>query len=80
MCLCYVTSESICLCLSDGSLLGPLAARLGVKKIYCIDGKSLTRHVIQDCIKHNSLRDRMVVLNSIQELEAVVEPHNKVQS
>ncbi|PNF30102.1 hypothetical protein B7P43_G03130 [Cryptotermes secundus] len=74
----YVTSDSICLCLSDGSLLGPLAARLGAKKVYCIDGKALTRHVIQDYIKHNSLQDRMVVLNNIQELEAVVEPHNKI--
>jgi protein arginine N-methyltransferase 7 len=75
----HVTSESICLCLSDGSLLGPLAARLGAKKVYCIDGNSLTRHVIQDCIDHNNLQDRMVILSSIQDLDALMEPHDKVQ-
>jgi protein arginine N-methyltransferase 7 len=76
----YVTSDSICLCLSDGSLLGPLVARLGAKKVYCIDGNSLTRHIIQDYIKHNSLQDRMVVLSNVQDLEALVEPHDKVRS
>jgi protein arginine N-methyltransferase 7 len=75
----YVTSDSICLCLSDGSLLGPLAARLGAKKVYCVDGNSLTRHVIQGYIQHNSLQDRMVVLSNIQDLEALVDPHDKVQ-
>lgn len=74
----YVTSDSICLCLSDGSLLGPLAARLGAKRVYCIDGNSLTRHVIQDYIKHNGLQDRLVVLSNVQDLAPLVETHDKV--
>jgi acetone carboxylase gamma subunit len=75
----HVTSDSICLCLSDGSLLGPLAAQLGAKKVYCIDGNSLTRHVIQDYVKHNNLQDRVVILSNVQHLEALMEPHDKVQ-
>jgi hypothetical protein len=75
----HVTSDSVCLCLSDGSLLGPLAACLGAKRVYCVDSNSLTRHVIQDYIEHHSLQDRMVVLSKIHDLEALMEPHDKVQ-
>ncbi|XP_021926754.1 protein arginine N-methyltransferase 7 isoform X2 [Zootermopsis nevadensis] len=74
----YVTSDSICLCLSDGSLLGPLAAQLGAKRVYCIDGNTLTRHVIQDYIKHNNLQDKVVVLSSVRDLVALVETHDKI--
>jgi protein arginine N-methyltransferase 7 len=74
----HVTADSICLCLSDGSLLGPLAAQLGAKRVYCIDGSTLTRHVIQDYIKHNNLQDRVVVLSSVQDLVTLTETHDKV--
>jgi hypothetical protein len=74
----YVTSDSICLCLSDGSLLGPLAAQLGAKKVYCIDGNTLTQHVVQDYIKHNNLQDKLVVLSSVHDLVALLETHDKV--
>lgn len=74
----YVTSDTICLCLSDGSLLGPLAAQLGAKRVYCIDGNTLTRYVIQDYIKHNNLQDRVVILTSVRDLVALVGTHDKV--
>lgn len=76
----HVTSDSICLCLSDGSLLGPLAARLGAKKVYCIDGNSLTRHVVRDHVRHNNLQDRVVILSSVQDLVSLVGTDDKVLS
>ncbi|XP_069687860.1 protein arginine N-methyltransferase 7-like isoform X2 [Periplaneta americana] len=69
----YVTSDSICLCLSDGSLLGAMAARLGAKKVYYIDGNTLTRHVVRDYIKHNNLEDRIVILNSVKDLKPLTD-------
>jgi len=76
----HVASDSICLCLSEGSLLGPLAARLGAKKVYCIDGNSLTRHVVQDYVRHNNLQDRVVILSSVQDLVSLVGTDDKVLS
>lgn len=76
----HVTSDSICLCLSDGSLLAPLAARLGAKKVYCIDGNSLTRHLVQDYVRHNNLQDRVVILSSVEDLVTVGEMDDKVLS
>lgn len=76
----HVTSDSICLCLSDGSLLGPLAARLGAKKVYCIDGNSLTRHVVEDYVRHNNLQDRVVILSSVQDLVSLMGTDDKVLS
>jgi hypothetical protein len=66
--------------LSDGSLLAPLAARLGAKKVYCIDGNSLTRHLVQDYVRHNNLQDRVVILSSVEDLVTVGEMDDKVLS
>lgn len=76
----HVTSDSICLCLSDGSLLGPLAARLGSKKVYCIDGNSLTRRVVEDYVRHNNLQDRVVILSDVQDFVSLVGTDDKVLS
>jgi hypothetical protein len=51
---------------------------MGAKKVYCIDGNSLTRHVIEDYVEHNNLQDRVVILSSVQDLVSLMATDDKV--
>ena len=67
-----VTSETTCLCLSDGSLLAPLAAKLGAKKVYCIDGNSLTQNLMKDYVKHNKLEDKVEIYGNTKDFLSTI--------
>ena len=73
-----ITSETICLCLNDGSLLAPMAAKLGAKKVYCIDGNSLTRDLITYYVRHNKLEEEVKVFGDNRDFLSAVESHAKV--
>ncbi|XP_063244935.1 protein arginine N-methyltransferase 7 isoform X2 [Bacillus rossius redtenbacheri] len=72
------------LCLGETSLLGPLAARLGARAVYCVEEGGLARSVLNVFLAHNQLQDRVVIVPSIhsvqpQQLQQVTlilsEPH-----
>ncbi|PSN41744.1 Protein arginine N-methyltransferase 7 [Blattella germanica] len=73
-----VTPNTVCLCLGDGSLLGPIASQIGAKKVFCIDGNSLTRDVTKDYIKENNLQDKITLFRSCQDFLSSVEIDEKV--
>ncbi|XP_062594524.1 protein arginine N-methyltransferase 7-like [Saccostrea cucullata] len=58
-----VTTDSVIMTISDGSLLPLIAARLGAKKVFALETNSLTRRILQQFIKHNGLEDRVTVLS-----------------
>ncbi|KAK7873770.1 hypothetical protein R5R35_005767 [Gryllus longicercus] len=81
-----ITDESSCLCLSEGTLLGLVAAKLGARKVYCIESNVLAKRALEEFIRHNYLQEKVVLMDSVetlkkhQELEGQVnvvlgEPH-----
>ncbi|KAL4234504.1 Protein arginine N-methyltransferase 7 [Mactra antiquata] len=62
-----VTSDTVCLCISDGSLLPLIAARLGCKHIYTVEPNHMCNRTIRDFIKCNQLEDRITVLDKNME-------------
>lgn len=74
----YITSDSICLCLSEGTLLGLVAAKLGAKKVYCIEGNVLSKRVLEEFICHNGLNNKVVLEDSISSLKRKEDLEGKV--
>ncbi|XP_060604526.1 protein arginine N-methyltransferase 7-like [Ruditapes philippinarum] len=62
-----ISEESTCLCISDGSLLPLIAARLGAKHVYTIETNHMCKRVIKEFIKHNKLQDSVTVLDKLPE-------------
>ncbi|KAK7114180.1 hypothetical protein V1264_000285 [Littorina saxatilis] len=58
----HITSSSVCLCISDGSLLSLMAAKLGAKKVFALEGNLLCARVIRNIVKENKLEDRIVII------------------
>ncbi|XP_067002543.2 protein arginine N-methyltransferase 7 isoform X2 [Anabrus simplex] len=64
----YVTRDSVCACLSEGCLLGLVAAKLGAKKVYCFEKSVLAKRVLQSFIDHNQLEEKIVVLDDVEDM------------
>ena len=62
-----ITRDTTCLCISDGSLLPLIAARLGAKHVYTIETNHMCNRVINDFIKHNKLQDCVTILDKMPE-------------
>lgn len=58
-----VDVESICLSIGDSCLIALAAARLGAKKVYCIESCSLMKRILENYVKHNKLDSKVVVLD-----------------
>ncbi|XP_063970018.1 protein arginine N-methyltransferase 7-like isoform X1 [Lytechinus pictus] len=58
-----ITNDSVCLSISDGSMLPLLAARLGAKQVYSIESSSLCRRVMDKVIEVNSLMSKVKLLD-----------------
>lgn len=58
----HVNSSSVVLCISDGSLLSLMAAKLGAKKVFAVEGNGMCATVIKNVIKTNGLEDRISVI------------------
>lgn len=57
-----VTNESICLSLSDSSLLPLMAAKLGAKHVYALEPQAMSKRLIESYVKHNGLEDKVTIL------------------
>ncbi|ESO98227.1 hypothetical protein LOTGIDRAFT_213858 [Lottia gigantea] len=56
-----LTTNSICLCISDGSLLPLMAAQLGAKKVFVIESNPMCERVLKSYINYNRLNDKITV-------------------
>lgn len=56
-----VTKSSICLCLGAGSLIPYMAAKLGAKKVYVIEGDTILRALVTEYTACNQLQGVVVV-------------------
>lgn len=62
-----VNYESVCLCLSDGSLLAPLAAKLGAQHVYSIETNKMAKYFLQSYVTHNCLQTKISIFDSVEE-------------
>lgn len=58
-----ITSETTCLCISDGSLIPLMAAHLGARHVYTIENNHLCKRIIKEFIEHNRLQESITVLD-----------------
>lgn len=63
-----VTSDTVCLCLSDGCLLGLAAIKLGAKKIFILETNFLSKKCMEMFIKANDLTEKVQIVPSVDEL------------
>ncbi|XP_033179203.1 protein arginine N-methyltransferase 7 isoform X1 [Bombus impatiens] len=63
-----VTPDTVCLCLSDGSLLSLAAIQLGAKKIFILETNFLSRKCIEMFVKTNELSERVEIVESVNDL------------
>ncbi|GFO00204.1 protein arginine N-methyltransferase 7-like [Plakobranchus ocellatus] len=59
----HVTEDSVCLVVSDGSLLPLMAAGLGAKQVFYIDMNRPCCRIIEGIIEHNGLQDKICILD-----------------
>lgn len=62
-----ITSNTVCLNLSDGSLLGVIAAKLGAKQVYNIENSCMFLKNLQQFAKENGVNDRIRYFNSMDD-------------
>ena len=58
-----ISNETVCLSLSDGSLIPLMTARLGAKHVYTIEMNPMCKRVMKDFIEHNDLSEKITVLD-----------------
>ncbi|XP_043257673.1 protein arginine N-methyltransferase 7 isoform X1 [Colletes gigas] len=63
-----VTSETVCLCLSDSCLLSLAAIKLGAKKIFILETNFLSRKCTEMFIKANELSEKVHIIESVDDL------------
>ncbi|XP_076243274.1 arginine methyltransferase 7 isoform X2 [Calliopsis andreniformis] len=63
-----ITSDTVCLCLSDGCLLSLVASKLGAKKIFILETNFLSRKSTEMFIEANNLSERIEVIQSMDDL------------
>lgn len=63
-----ITPDTVCLCLTDASLLGLAIAKMGVKKLYLLETNSLSRKTMEMFINKNNLTKDVVIINSVANL------------
>lgn len=63
-----ITSDSVCLCLSDASLLGLSIAKMNIKKLYILETNSLSRKTLEMFIEKNNLINQVTIIDSFENL------------
>ncbi|XP_066587278.1 protein arginine N-methyltransferase 7 [Prorops nasuta] len=63
-----ITKDSVCLCLSDGSLLSLASAKLGAKLIYVLETNYLSKKTTEMFIKANGLTEKVRIIDSLEKL------------
>ncbi|XP_009884748.1 PREDICTED: protein arginine N-methyltransferase 7 isoform X3 [Charadrius vociferus] len=61
-------TDSVCLCISDGSLLPVLAHYLGAKQVFTLENSSVSRSVMEKFFKANHLEDKIKIIEARPEL------------
>ncbi|KAK3799169.1 hypothetical protein RRG08_051443 [Elysia crispata] len=59
----HVNNDSVCLVISDGSLLSLMAAGLGAKQVFYLDMNRSCCRIIEEIIKHNKYEDKICILD-----------------
>ena len=59
----HICNETVCISLSDGSLLPLMAARIGAKHVYTIETNPMCKRFMRDFIEHNGLSEKITVLD-----------------
>eukprot|EP00057_Strongylocentrotus_purpuratus_P017614 XP_011672088.1 PREDICTED: protein arginine N-methyltransferase 7 [Strongylocentrotus purpuratus] len=74
-----ITNDSVCLSVSDGSMLPLIAARLGAKQVYSAESSSMCRRVMDKVVEVNSLGSKVKLLDQrAQDLSAKDLDSNKI--
>ena len=70
-----INPETICLCISDGSLLGLVAAKLGAKKVIVFEPNDLSRRALATFVASNSLETRVSLVSNLDDLPIDEKPN-----
>lgn len=62
-----LTPSSVCLCISDGSLLPLLAYSIGAAQVYTIESSSMSKQVMEKLLLTNHLKEAIPVLQKAPE-------------
>ncbi|XP_071172911.1 protein arginine N-methyltransferase 7-like [Mytilus edulis] len=57
-----IKDDTVCLCISDGSLLPLIAARLGAKQVYTIESNPLCKRIVDRFLEENNLSGKIKVI------------------
>ncbi|XP_058384080.1 protein arginine N-methyltransferase 7 isoform X5 [Diceros bicornis minor] len=61
-------SDSVCLCVSDGSLLSMLAYHLGAEQVFTIESSAASHRLMKKIFKANHLEDKINIIEKRPEL------------
>ena len=62
-----INFNTTCLCISDGSLLGIMAAKLGAKKVIIFEPNSLSRRAMEMLVKANHLSTKVQIVETLED-------------
>ncbi|XP_074644221.1 protein arginine N-methyltransferase 7-like [Tubulanus polymorphus] len=71
-----ITSESVCVSLSDGSYLPLIAAKLGCKKVLTVESNLLSKKVLQSYANTNNLGNFVTIFDSLELMNEHIENQN----
>ncbi|XP_013359370.1 PREDICTED: protein arginine N-methyltransferase 7 isoform X2 [Chinchilla lanigera] len=60
--------NSVCLCISDGSLLSMLAHHLGAKQVFTVESSAVSHKLMEKIFKANHLEDKINIIGKRAEL------------
>ncbi|XP_050629286.1 protein arginine N-methyltransferase 7 isoform X4 [Macaca thibetana thibetana] len=60
--------DSVCLCVSDGSLLSVLAHHLGVEQVFTVESSAASHKLLRKILKANHLEDKINIIEKRPEL------------
>lgn len=66
----HITCSTVCLVISDGSLLPIIANNLGAQKVFYLDSNSTCRRLIKQVIESNNLKNIKILEKDAEELSA----------
>ncbi|XP_047645439.1 protein arginine N-methyltransferase 7 isoform X4 [Phacochoerus africanus] len=69
--------DSVCLCVSDGSLLSMLAYHLGAEQVFTIENSAASHRVMKKIFKANHLEDKINIIEKRPELLAPADLEGK---
>ncbi|CAH0381142.1 unnamed protein product [Bemisia tabaci] len=73
-----ITQDTICLCLSDLSLLSLMAASLNPKKVYYLDTNVIFTKTLEKIIEHNNLQNKIQIFNKKEDLLSICDKVNLI--